>query len=101
MPQRLYDEFTSTYAQLQSQSGSGQQKGLLQRLGINLVGWLTDLKNEGTEDVEGQKTIHISGKANVPQIVDDLKTIAKEAGTPVGKINIAQLDQLNSIDSVG
>ena len=101
VPQRLYDEFTSTYAQLQSQGGSGQQKGLLQRLGINLVGWLTDLKNEGTEDVEGQKTIHISGKANVPQIVDDLKTIAKEAGTPVGKINIAQLDQLNSIVQSG
>lgn len=101
VPQRLYDAFTSTYAQLQSQSGSGQQKGLLQSLGINLVGWLTDLKNEGTEDVEGQKTIHISGKANVPQIVDDLKTIAKEAGTPVGKINIAQLDQLNSIVQSG
>jgi hypothetical protein len=101
VPQRLYDAFTSTYEQLQSQSGSGQQKGLLQSLGINLVGWLTDLKNEGTEDVEGQKTIHISGKANVPQIVDDLKTIAKEAGTPVGKINIAQLDQLNSIVQSG
>jgi hypothetical protein len=101
VPQQLYDAFTSTYAQLQSQSGSGQQKGLLQRLGINLVGWLTDLKNEGTEDVEGQKTIHISGKANVPQIVDDLKTIAKEAGTPVGKINIAQLDQLNNIVQSG
>jgi hypothetical protein len=101
VPQRLYDAFTSTYMQLQSQNGSGQQKGLLQSLGINLVGWLTDLKNEGTEDVEGQKTIHISGKANVPQIVDDLKTIAKEAGTPVGKINIAQLDQLNSIVQSG
>ena len=101
VPQRLYDAFTSTYAQLQSQNGSGQQKGLLQSLGINLVGWLTDLKNEGTEDVEGQKTIHISGKANVPQIVDDLKMIAKEAGTPVGKINIAQLDQLNSIVQSG
>jgi hypothetical protein len=97
VPQRLYDEFTSTYAQIQSQSGSGQQKGLLQRLGINPVGWLTDLKNEGTEDVEGQKTIHISGEANVAQIVDDLKTIARQAGTSVGKIDFTQLDQLNSI----
>ena len=56
----------------------GQQStGLLQRLNIDPSKWLTDLKNEGTEDVEGTNTIHISGKANVPQIVDDLKTIAQ------------------------
>ena len=30
MPQQLYDQFTSTYTQLQSQNGSGQQNGLLQ-----------------------------------------------------------------------
>ena len=96
VPQQLYDEFTTTFAQLQGQSGSGQRTGLLQRLGINLVDVLTDLKNEGTEEVEGQKTIHISGKANVPKIVDDLKTIAKNASGAVSKINPAQLDRLNT-----
>ena len=95
MPQQLYDQFTSTYAQLQSQNGSNPQAGLLQRLNIDLAQWLTDLKNEGTEDVEGQKTIHISGKANVPQIVGDLKTIAKDAGSSVGNVDVSQLDQLN------
>ena len=70
VPQQLYDQFTSTYTQLQSQNGSSPQAGLLQRLNIDLANWLTDLKNEGTEDVEGQKTIHISGRANVPQIVE-------------------------------
>jgi hypothetical protein len=96
VPQPLYDQFTTTYGQLQGQSTSGQGKGLLQRLGINLIGWLTDLKNQGTEDVEGQKTIHISGKANVPQIVDDLKTIAKEAAKSVGNVDLGRLDQLNN-----
>jgi hypothetical protein len=95
VPQQLYDRFTSTYARLQSQNGSNPQAGLLQRLNIDLSRWLTDLKNEGTEDVEGQKTIHISGKANVPQIVDDLKTIAKDAGKSVGNVNVSQLDRLN------
>jgi hypothetical protein len=94
VPQQLYDEFTATYAQLQGQSGSSQGTGLLQRLGINLVRWLTDLKNEGTEEVEGQNTIHITGKANVPQIVDDLKRIAKNAAGSVGNIDLSQLDQL-------
>jgi hypothetical protein len=96
VPQRLYDEFASTYAQLQGQGGANPQAGLLQRLNIDLSRWLTDLKNEGTEDVEGQQTIHISGKANVPQIVTDLKTIAKDAAGSVGNVNISQLDQLNS-----
>jgi hypothetical protein len=96
VPQQLYDEFTSTYAQLQSQNGSNPQTGLLQRLNVDLAKWLTDLKNEGTEDVEGQKTIHISGKANVPQVVNDLKSIAKDAGQSVGNIDLSQLDQLNN-----
>jgi hypothetical protein len=95
VPQQLYDRFTTTYAQLQSRNGSNPQVGLLQRLHIDLAKWLTDLKNEGTEDVEGQKTIHISGQANVPQIVDDLKTIAKDAGRSVGNVDVSRLDQLN------
>jgi hypothetical protein len=96
VPQQLYDRFTSSYSQLQSQNGSNPQTGLLQRLNIDLAKWLTDLKNEGTDDVEGQQTIHISGKANVPQIVADLKTIAKDAGRSVGRVDVSQLGQLNS-----
>jgi hypothetical protein len=96
VPQPLYDRFTSNYARLQRRNGSNPQTGLLQRLNIDLAKWLTDLKNEGTEDVEGQQTIHISGKANVPQIVNDLKTIAKDAGTSLGNVDVGQLDQLNS-----
>jgi hypothetical protein len=96
VPQQLYDQFTSTYAQLQSQNGANPQTGLLQRLNIDLAKWLTDLKNDGTEDVEGQETIHVTGKANVPQIVTDLKTIAKDAGRSIGNVDVSQLDQLNN-----
>jgi hypothetical protein len=96
VPQQLYDQFTSTYAQLQSQNGASPQVGLLERLDIDMARWLTNLKNDGTEDVEGQKTIHISGSANVPQIVDDLKKIAKDAGRSVGNVDLSQLDQLNN-----
>src|SRR6266487_836291 len=53
VPQQLYDEFASTYAQLQGQSSAGKSPGLLQALHINLANWLTELKNDGTEDVEG------------------------------------------------
>jgi hypothetical protein len=100
VPQQLYDEFVTSYTQLQGQSPN-QGTGLLQRLNIHLADWLTDLSNEGTEDVEGQKTIHISGKANVPQIVSDLKKIAQKAGTAVGNVNLNQLEQLNDVIQSG
>ena len=96
VPQQLYQRFTSTYARLQSRSGSNPQGSLLQRLNIDLARWLTDLKNEGTEDVEGQKTIHISGHANVPQVVADLTTIAKDAGKSVGNVDVSRLGRLNN-----
>jgi hypothetical protein len=96
VPQQLYDEFVTTYTQLQGQS-TNQGSGLLRRLNIDPATWLTDLSNEGTEDIEGTKTIHISGKANVPQIVADLKTIARKAGNTVGNVDLAQLEQLNDV----
>src|SRR5262249_33584090 len=80
-PQQLYDEFTTSYAQLQSRNGRNRSTNPLGALGISPINWITDLKNEGTEDVEGTKTIHISGSANVPKLVDDLKTIALKAGS--------------------
>jgi hypothetical protein len=96
VPQQLYDRFTSAYAELQSRNGSNPQPGLLQSLNIDPTRWLTDLQNEGTEDVEGQKTIHISGTANVPQIVDDLKAIARGAGRSLGHVDTSRLDRLNN-----
>jgi hypothetical protein len=100
VPRQLYDEFVTSYTQLQGQNGA-QGSGLLQRLNIDLANWLTDLKNEGSEDVEGTKTIHISGKANVSQIVDDLKTIAQRAGSAVGNVDLRRLNQLNDVIQSG
>jgi hypothetical protein len=101
VPQPLYDEFTTTYAQLQGQSSSSKSSNLLKTLGISPANWLTDLKNEGTEDVEGTKTIHVSGSANVSKLVEDLKTIAQRAGSSVGNVDTQQLDQLDGIVQSG
>src|SRR3954453_9781419 len=101
VPQQLYDEFTTTYAQLQGQNSSNGSGSLLKSLGISPANWLTDLKNDGTEDVEGTKTIHVSGSANVPKLVEDLKAIAQKAGSAVGNVNAQQLDQLNDVVKTG
>jgi hypothetical protein len=94
VPQPLYQQFVTTFAQLQSQNQSSQGTGLLQALGIDPSKWLTDLNNEGTEDIQGTETIHITGEANVPQLVDDLKRIAERAGSAAGNIDPAQFDRL-------
>lgn len=101
VPQELFDQFSTSYEQLQQQSQSqGDQGNLLQSLGIDPTNWLTDLSNEGTEDVEGTKTVHISGQADVPKLVEDIKKIAKNApnvGQQVTPAQLGQLDQLASI----
>ena len=93
VPQQLYDQFLASYAQLQSQRGSNQG-GLLKSLNIDIGDWVTDLSNEGTADVDGTKTIHISGKADVSALVDDLKTIAAHSGNAGGTVDPSQLDRL-------
>jgi hypothetical protein len=100
VPQQLYDEFTTTYAQLQGQNKTGKSASLLGSLGISPSDWLTDLKNDGTTDVEGTKTIHISGSASVSKLVEDLKTIAQRAGGAVN-VDTQQLDQLNNVVQSG
>ena len=43
---------------------------------IDLESWLTDLTDEGTEDVGGTETIHIAGDANIDQILTDIGNLA-------------------------
>jgi hypothetical protein len=63
---------------------------------IDFASWLTNLSNDGTTDIDGTSTIHISGDANVSQIVDDLLNIAKATGGAgaASQISQAQLDQV-------
>jgi hypothetical protein len=97
VPQQLYDEFITSYSQLQGQNKSARSGSLLKTLNISPANWLSDLKNDGTADIEGTKTIHISGTANVSKLVEDLKAIAAKAGSAVGNVNTSQLNQLNDV----
>jgi hypothetical protein len=93
VPQALYDQFVASYAQLQGQNANSSA-GLLQALGISVGDWVTDLKNEGTADVQGTPTVHVSGEVDVPKLVEDLKRIATRAGSAVGDFNPDELDRL-------
>jgi hypothetical protein len=103
VPQELFDQFATSFGQLQRQSRAqgNQPNNFLQSLGIDPRDWLTDLSNEGTEDVDGTETVHISGQADVPKLIEDIKKIAKKApnvsGRRITPQQLGQLDQLTNI----
>jgi len=61
---------------------------------FDLGGWFTDLTNEGTEDVEGAETVHISGSVDVGQLVEDVAGIAQSIPGAEQQVDQAQLDQI-------
>ncbi len=103
VPKEAFDQFAQTFTQLQAQTEKQSQGegGVLGSLGINPTNWLTDLNNDGDEEVEGAETIHISGQADVDKLVGDLRTIAEKApaaaGQEVTPDQLAQLDALTGI----
>jgi hypothetical protein len=101
------DAFSKQTAQSGGSSTSGQTftqncEAAVQQAGgdpsacdISFSDWLTNLSNDGSADVDGTSTTHISGDANVSQIVSDLIEIAKQTGgTAASSIDTSQLDQV-------
>ena len=98
----IFDRFKQ-----QVESGAGQQtqnqgsgKALLQALGIDdPKALLTNLSNEGTADVEGTETTHVSGDLDVSKLVEGLKNLSSTAGAlgALGGSQLPSTDQLNQI----
>lgn len=101
--QQLATNFTKLQAQTEAQAEEQGSGNFLTSLGIDPTNWLTDVSNEGTEDVEGDEVIHISGEADVAKLVEDLQAIAEnapKAARQASPADPAQLDQLaDSIDT--
>jgi hypothetical protein len=100
VPQEGFDTFAQRFLQLQQQNEQqtgGDTGNFLKSLGIDPTAWLSGLENEGTEDVEGAETIHVSGEADVPKLVDDLQKLSENAGPAAEQVDPAQLSQLEGI----
>ena len=61
---------------------------------FDLSGWFTDLSNDGTEDVGGASTTHISGNVDVAQMLTDFIGLAESVPGAAGQIPQDQLDQV-------
>lgn len=99
VPTQAFDQFKTAYAQqAQSQGSSGSNaSSVFKRFGIDPATWLTNEKNEGTADVAGTSTIHISGDADVAKIVGDLAKVAESVpGAQAQGISPSQLGQVKN-----
>lgn len=74
---QTYATFSDLFAQsAQARDEQGEEgSDLLDRVGVDPEAWLTNVSNEGTEDVDGVETIHISGDADVARIAEDAQRL--------------------------
>ena len=102
---QAYDVGTSFFNRLKTLSERSVQRAqarrknasIFERLGIEPQNWLTNLSDEGDEDVEGTEVIHIHGDADIEQMVSDLATIAQRAPGAAGQaLDPAQLDEVET-----
>jgi hypothetical protein len=98
VPASTFNQFKSQY-QAQAKTNTQQGGAGLGKLGVKPQNWLTNLSNDGTEDVNGAETIHISGDADVGKAVDDFKKIASQAGS-LGVPNAGQLPSGAALNQV-
>jgi hypothetical protein len=100
VPADVFQQFQSSYEQAEAQSQDQEGNDLLSSIGVNPENWLTDLSNEGNEDVDGTDTIHISGQADVPKLIEDFRTIAQNVPGAAEQLSPAQLGQLDQITDI-
>lgn len=103
VPAEAFTQFATTYTRLQAQTEAENAEAngnLLSRIGVDPTNWLTNTSNEGDEDVEGTETVHISGEADVPKLVEDIQTIAENAPQAAEQVSPAELGQLDQLGDI-
>ncbi len=58
---------------------------------FDLGAWFTNLSNDGTEDLDGEEAVHVSGDVDVDQMLDDLLGLAQSVPN-AQQVDPAQLD---------
>jgi hypothetical protein len=105
VPQSLFDRFAAQIESASGQQGQDDQQSaqqLLDALGIEEpTELLTNLTNEGTEDVEGTETVHVSGDLDVDKLVDSVKGLIGNASL-LGQLggDTSQLPDPDQLDVV-
>jgi len=90
---RAFVKFEDTYYELprstvaeanRSFQGHERRRGLLKGIGLDARSWVEDAKVEGDEDVGGVSTAHVSGRLDVPRVLQDLNRFVQRSGRALG-----------------
>jgi len=101
LPQQFFDQFSTllTTAQEQQEADSDACQQALESQGLGPTSLLTDLSNEGDEEIEGAETIHITGGLDFSKLSEFIKASADtpECSKALGEqIDPAQLGLVES-----
>ena len=75
LPPEQFRRFTP-----RSSGTKGGAPDQLGTLGIDPRGWITNVKDEGAETLDGDKVVHLSGDVDIPGLVGDLDKLLAGAG---------------------
>ncbi len=83
LPASTFQRLESSFSSIASTgAGSSSTKsGVLGRLGINPLDWLSDPRVVGTGTVGGAQTTHVRATVNVPALLRDLSTFLQKASS--------------------
>ena len=95
-PYRLSDElfgqFKTGYAE-QAKSDDGEEGVSFESLGVDPQRWLRDAEYEGTDEVGGVETLHLSAGIDVPRLLEDVNRILSRAPRVEGQPQARQLTE--------
>jgi hypothetical protein len=75
-----YELDSSTYGFVKQVFASAEQQQTQEDTEVpDVRSFLTDVTNEGTEDVEGTETVHVSGAVDLDKLVEELRPLAERA----------------------
>ena len=77
----LLKQVNEAGAEVQKEQGDD---GSLKSFGIDPRSWVKNGKEEGTEDVAGVETTHITAELDVPKMLGDLNEIVEKTGDQLG-----------------
>ncbi|PZR67761.1 MAG: hypothetical protein DLM63_05595 [Solirubrobacterales bacterium] len=78
LPPSVFDNFRSGFTKAQAQNGQ-KQSGGLGALGIHPQSWLTNLKSQGSADVGGTSTDHVSASISLANLLNGISKLLGKA----------------------
>ena len=82
LPAATFQKLESSFSSIASSgSGGSRRSGVLAKLGINPLDWLSNPRVVGTGTVGGAQATHIQATVNVPALLRDLSTFLQKAST--------------------